>query len=127
MELAKDLPPVLVDPGQIQQVLLNLIQNAAAAMQNTPAGQRTLTLRTARIDQDRPEIEIAVTDAGSGLSAEAHTKLFQPFFTTKPEGMGLGLPLCRSIVDAHQGRLWTSPNPERGVTFHFTLPISGDD
>jgi signal transduction histidine kinase len=122
LELSNPLPLALADPIQIQQVVLNLMRNAIEAMDEVPADQRTLTIRTAPTGANA--VEVAVSDTGPGLSAEAFERLFHPFFTTKPQGMGLGLSISQSIVAAHQGRLWATPNTGPGVTFHFTLPVA---
>ncbi len=118
MELSPDLPPVLVDRIQIQQVVVNLVRNGMEALGASP--RRELTIRTARADDD---VEVAVSDTGPGLSPEVTSQLFQPFITTKPKGMGLGLSISRSIVEAHGGRLQAAPNLEGGVTFLFFLPL----
>jgi len=118
-DLADRLPPVLGDPLQLEQVLLNLIQNALEAMRATPAGQRVLTIRSTR---EEGEVTVAVSDTGGGLSADMARRLFQPFQTTKVNGMGLGLALCQSIIRAHRGRLGAAPNAGPGTTFFFSLP-----
>ncbi len=125
LDLAEGLPSVVADPIQIQQVVLNLMRNSLEAFQEVPSKLRELVLRTALIND--AAVEVAVTDSGPGLPAEAREKLFHPFFTTKPAGMGLGLVLSKSLVEAHGGRLWATPNPERGVTFHFDLPMRTGD
>jgi len=111
---------VLADKVQIHQVLLNLMRNAVDAMKTTE--RRELLVHSA------PTIDgmvlITVADTGSGISAEAAAKLFQPFFTTKSEGMGVGLSISRSIVEAHGGRIWAEPNPGGGTVFRFTLPAA---
>lgn len=111
---------VSVDAVHIQQVMVNLIRNAIEAMQTTEISQRVLTVRTSLVDEKW--IEVAVHDRGSGLPAEIEQQLFQPFFTTKPTGTGLGLSISRSIIEAHGGRLWATPNPDQGAAFHFILP-----
>ena len=99
----------------IQQVLLNLIRNAVEAMQASP--RRELTIMTT-VSVDRM-VEVSVTDSGPGLAADVRDRLFQPFVTTKPAGMGVGLSICRGIVEAHGGRMWLADNPRRrGVPFH---------
>jgi two-component system sensor kinase FixL len=118
MELSSDLPPVLVDRIQIQQVVLNLVRNGMEALATTE--RRELTIRTAHVDGEL--IEVAVSDTGPGLSRDVASQLFQPFVTTKAKGMGLGLSISRSIIEAHGGRLQAVPNPEGGVTFRFELP-----
>ena len=122
MELGTDLPPVLIDRIQIQQVILNLIRNAIEAMQ--AVGHRELRVATS----EGPEgtVLVTVADSGPGLAPEVAAQLFQPFVTNKEKGMGLGLSICRSIVDAHGGRIWAVPNDPSGVTFSFTLPAIDD-
>lgn len=121
-EFAPNLPPIALDRIQIQQVVLNLIRNAIEAMQNSE--RRELTVRTV-IDDDF--VQVQVSDTGPGLSPEIVAKLFQPFVTTKQTGMGIGLSICRSIIDAHRGRLWMTPNDGGGVTFRFRLPIASPE
>lgn len=118
--LATGLPPVFVDRVQIQQVMINLLRNAQEAMQSTP--RRELSVSTSRDDDEH--VRVSVTDTGLGLPAEVSAMLFQPFTTTKEHGLGIGLSICRSIVEAHGGRLWTEPNEGGGAIFHFRLPIA---
>ena len=120
-ELAPGLPAVMIDKVQIHQVIINLIRNAVDALARF-SGQRAIILRTARGDPG--EVEVVVADTGPGLPDEVRSRLFQPFVTTKPEGMGIGLSLCRTIIDAHGGRIWTSDHPGGGTEFHFTLPVA---
>ncbi len=122
MSVAPDLPEVLVERVQIQQVLLNLIRNAIEAMEHEP--RRTLTI-TAR--REGAQVEIGVADTGPGLAPDVASQLFQPFVTTKPDGMGIGLSICRTIIESHHGRLWAEDNPGGGTVFHFTLPIAATD
>ena len=119
------LPPVLVDRIQIQQVLLNLIRNALEAMQQEVAGdkaphRRELTVTAAATGREL--VEVAVADTGPGLAPEIEGRLFGPFVSTKPGGMGMGLSICRSIVEAHGGTIRAEPNPVGGTVFRFTLP-----
>jgi two-component system, LuxR family, sensor kinase FixL len=118
MELSPDLPPVLVDRIQIQQVVLNLIRNSIEAL--TGVERRELTIRTSAADHRVVEVDVA--DTGPGLDEKVMKQLFQPFVTTKAKGMGLGLSISRSIIDAHGGRLWATPATGTGVSFRFTLP-----
>jgi C4-dicarboxylate-specific signal transduction histidine kinase len=118
-ELAGDLPVVEGDRVQLQQVMLNLMVNAIQAMSGVDA-RRELRVTTA--NDPSGGILVAVRDSGSGLSMNDLNRLFEPFYTTKPEGMGMGLPICRSIIEAHGGRLWASPNEPQGAVFQFTLP-----
>ena len=116
------LPTVYADPIQLQQVVLNLVRNAIDAMSEAPESRREVLLSTRQLPEG--EIEIVVADHGSGLAPEAAEHLFNPFFTTKSGGTGLGLAISRSIVRAHGGRLWHTPNEGSGARFHFTLPAS---
>lgn len=115
------LPPVLGDRVQLQQVLLNLVVNGLDAMRGMPASRRTLDIRGR---QDGNDVVLSVTDHGTGLSAEQTDRMFEAFYTTKPHGMGLGLAICRSIIDAHEGHLSAGPTPEGGATFTVRLPVS---
>ena len=119
-ELALDLPQVRGDRVQLQQVVLNLVLNACEAMSATPVGSRRLVLVTTR---DQGGSQLDVVDRGAGIPADALERVFEPFFTTKKQGLGLGLSICRSIVEAHGGRLWASNNEESGATFHLALPV----
>lgn len=121
-KLGSDLPSAMIDKVQIQQVLVNLVRNALEAMAGQP--RRELCVTTESLD-DR-FILVSVADTGPGLSEEVNAKLFQPFVTTKHDGMGIGLSICRSIVDAHGGKLWAAPNPEGGTVFRFQLPVADD-
>jgi PAS domain S-box-containing protein len=121
-EFAADLPMVTGDRVQLQQVLLNLIVNAMDAMILTPESERQVTLETKRGTAGK--IQVSVKDSGKGVPADKLNRIFDSFFTTKKEGMGLGLSIARSIVDAHHGRIWVENNPEGGATFHFTLKPS---
>jgi two-component system sensor kinase FixL len=109
---------VLADRIQVQQVLLNLIRNAIEAMQDSP--RRELVVATAIPDTDGMA-EVSVADTGPGIAAEIAEQLFQPFVTTKKNGMGVGLSICRTIVEAHGGRIWVESQPGSGTTFRFTL------
>ena len=122
-DLADDLPPIWADPVQMQQVIANLARNGVDAMASEEIGPRVLGFRSRRDETNRVLIEIR--DHGSGL--EDVEKVFEPFFTTKQEGMGMGLAICRWIVEAHEGRLWAGHNSPRGAVFSFTLPISPRD
>jgi signal transduction histidine kinase len=119
LDLEERMPKVIADNIQIQQVVLNLLRNGFEAMDS---GEHQLVIRTTRLGT--AAVEVAVCDRGVGLDPEAAGRLFHPFFTTKRDGMGLGLALSKSIIEAHRGRLWATPNPDRGTTFHFTLPIA---
>ena len=119
-ELVPDLPPIAGDRVQLQQLVLNLILNAADAMAANAPGTRRLHLQT-RLHDGR--VRATMRDEGTGLPADAE-RLFEPFYTTKTHGLGLGLSICRSIVAAHHGRIWAEPHPERGAVFHFELPVA---
>ena len=121
-QLTKALPLVLADRVQMQQVLLNLIVNGIEAMAAVTNRPRSLCMQS-RID-DSGDVLVAVRDSGTGLSPEVH-RLFTPFFTTKANGMGMGLSISRSLVESHGGRLWAEPNSPHGAVFCFTLPESG--
>jgi PAS domain S-box-containing protein len=123
-ELASPLPMVLGDRVQLQQVFINLVMNGIDAMQSVTGRPRELVIRSR---QDEPEqVLVSVTDYGVGISAENADRLFTAFFTTKSSGMGMGLSICRSIMEAHGGRLWASANLPHGATFQFSLPVSAD-
>ncbi|WP_424138697.1 PAS domain S-box protein [Roseomonas chloroacetimidivorans] len=124
--LPRDLPPVLVDRIQIQQVLLNLMRNAVEAMTEEEGSERR-ELVVAAVPRGAEEVELAVADTGPGLSPHVAARLFEPFVSTKPSGMGVGLSICRSIVEAHGGRLWAEPNPGGGTVFRLTLPAAAPD
>jgi len=110
---------VLADRVQIQQVLLNLIRNAVDAMETSHGGDLTIAI----VPDEKGYVRISVTDSGSGIAPEIAEQLFQPFITTKQHGMGVGLSISRTIVEAHGGRLWVEPNPTGGTIFHFTLAV----
>ena len=120
--LAPDLAPVQADPIQIEQVVVNLARNALESMQELPEEERVLSVGTRRCDGQA--IEVFVCDRGKGISGPEMEKIFEPFFSTKADGLGMGLAISRSIVQAHEGRLWVSANADRGCTFHFTLPVT---
>jgi two-component system, LuxR family, sensor kinase FixL len=121
-DLAPGLPLVSGDRTQLQQVLLNLIVNGMDAMQDMPEGSRSLSVRTAL--NGNGGIDVAVEDCGSGLPPGDLRRLFEPFFTTGIEGMGLGLTIAQSIIAAHHGRIWAENNPGGGATFHFSIPAA---
>src|SRR5690606_29181855 len=112
-----ELPPVFIDRVQIQQVLVNLVRNAFDALEAIPS-DRTLRIRTGRKSD---ALQVEVIDNGLGIQNAA--RIFEPFFTTKGQGMGMGLAICRSIVEAHGGRLWVDETQPRGAAFIFTLPL----
>jgi signal transduction histidine kinase len=113
---------ILGDRVQLQQVMINLAMNGIEAMQSAVDRPRELVIRS-RQDETQ-QVLVSVTDCGVGISAENANRLFDAFFTTKSSGMGMGLSICRSIIEAHGGRLSATPNPVKGVTFQFTLPMA---
>jgi signal transduction histidine kinase len=140
VELAKDLPPVSGDRIELQQVMLNLLINAIEAMNEVGGSPRELWVSSQKVTeiagqweehtlQDKSSVEterngvlIAVRDSGPGLDPKVHGRLFDAFYTTKPRGLGVGLAISRSIIEAHRGRLWATANAPRGAVFQFTLP-----
>src|SRR6266853_1017403 len=120
-QLAGELPRIQCDRVQLQQVMLNLIVNAIQSMSGVEDGNRELHISTVSIE---PGVCVAVRDTGHGLRPESLPRLFEPFYTTKPDGMGMGLSICRSIIEAHGGRLWATPCEPRGALFQFTIPAT---
>ena len=120
-ELAPGLPRVDGDRTQLQQVILNLILNAVEAMGGLDEGTRELRITTER--EAAGGVLVTVRDSGPGLNQADVERVFTAFYTTKPKGMGMGLAICRSMVEAHGGRLWASANEPRGAVFQFTLPL----
>ncbi len=112
---------VLADRAQIQQVALNLVMNAVEAMEGQPVEQHRLQLSLSRADG--AHVQVAVRDSGKGIPADGFAKVFDPFWTTKAQGIGLGLGICRSIIESHGGKIWVERNVGRGVTFYFRLPM----
>jgi signal transduction histidine kinase len=106
---------------ELQQVVMNLVLNAADAMAGQESGRRSMRVLTS-VDGSR-WVRVSVSDSGPGLPAELIAERWEPFFTTKPGGMGMGLSISRSIIESHGGRLWAVNNPDRGATFHFALPV----
>ena len=143
-EFANDVPNVIGDKIQLQQVMLNLVVNAIEAMSGVAEGPRELCLSSQKVTEfpselaketadgsavTKPEsvyVLIAVRDSGPGLDPTQLSRLFETFYTTKDQGMGMGLAISRSIIEAHHGRLWVTANAPRGAVFEFTLPIQGD-
>ena len=125
-ELPENLPIVTGDSVQLQQVLLNLVVNACDAMANCAIPERRILIR-AGIENGSSAVSVSVTDGGDGIPEEKLEQVFEPFFMTKAKGMGLGLSVCRTIIAAHQGKLWATNDPDRGATFHFSLPVSAPD
>ncbi|HXM30508.1 MAG TPA: ATP-binding protein, partial [Chthoniobacterales bacterium] len=140
---ANDLPLILGDKIQLQQVILNLLMNAIEAMSGVDQGPRELWVSSKKVTEIHGESEeekygdkalakaewshvlITVRDSGPGLDPQLLNRLFDAFYTTKPQGLGMGLAISRSIIEAHGGRLWAKANPPRGAAFQFTLPIRG--
>lgn len=121
--LATSLPAITADRIQLQQVVLNLVVNACDAMAENLSSDRSLTIVTA---EESGGVRVSVSDRGTGISGDCVDSVFEPFFTSKEHGLGLGLSICRSIVNAHGGRMWAVNNPDRGATFHLVLPIGAD-
>jgi len=120
-ELADDLPDIFLDEIQIEQVLLNLVRNSIDALQDNSAKPRQLSIHTHITKAE--EIQVTVHDNGSGIDEAKKDKILAPFFTTKVTGMGMGLSISRSIIEAHQGALSFSSQPDEGTRFYFSLPI----
>jgi C4-dicarboxylate-specific signal transduction histidine kinase len=120
LEFASERLPVLGDRVQLQQVIINLVMNGMEAMAAVSDRPRELVIRSRRHEDEQVLVE--VQDAGVGIDPENVNRLFNAFFTTKPDGMGMGLSICRSIIGAHGGRIWASRNAGAGATFQFTLP-----
>jgi signal transduction histidine kinase len=126
-QLSPALPSVMADRVQLQQVVMNLILNGMDAMSGTGEGdkERDLLIRSQKEGGD--QVLIAVEDCGAGLAPETADKIFEPFFSTKPHGIGVGLSISRSIIESHRGRLWAEPRPGGGSVFQFTLPVGAGD
>jgi signal transduction histidine kinase len=121
-QLSGDVPPIKGDRVQFQQVLLNLLLNSIESLRLVAVGPRCLVIASAK-KKDSNNVLISVHDTGKGFSSSDLDCLFDPFYTTKSDGMGIGLTISRSIVESHGGRIWATPNSPRGAVFHFTLPI----
>ena len=120
--LTRPLPLILGNKGQLQQVVLNLVRNAADAMDSVSRRARVLTIKTAIHGSDG--VLLSVEDSGTGIAAKDIDRIFKSFFTTKSQGMGMGLSICRSIIEAHNGRLWASPGVDHGSVFNIVLPAA---
>jgi len=125
MELGKGLPLIKGDRVQLQQVVLNLIINAVQAVGAVAHGAREVLITTAQADPNG--VLVAVKDSGPGLAPASLEHLFEAFYTTKPGGLGMGLSICRSIIEAHEGRVWVTANLPQGAVFQFTLPLERDE
>jgi signal transduction histidine kinase len=123
-QLDDDVPPVRGDRVQLQQVILNLIVNGLEAIAKGKDGLRELTVRSNKDEQDH--VSVAVSDSGEGLDPANLEHVFDAFFTTKPDGMGMGLAISRTIIEAHGGRLWATSNHPNGTVFQFTLPANAE-
>jgi two-component system sensor histidine kinase DctS len=121
--LGEEGPELQGDPVLLQQVVLNLLRNAMDAMAATPEGAREIRVET----RGGPDgVTVSIADRGAGITEGAREHLFQPFFTTKSEGMGMGLNICRSILELHGGRVWAEPNPGGGTIFSFSVPVPAE-
>ena len=116
------LPPVSADRVQLQQVILNLLLNAADAMEGVEDRPRSVLVRTELESDDTARLDVC--DAGTGFDPAIAEKLFEAFHTTKANGMGIGLSICRSIIKSHRGHLWATPNDSPGATFSFSIPVA---
>jgi len=123
-EFAEDLPPAVGDRIQLQQVIFNLLRNASDAMSTVDDRPRELVIRTER--EEGNQVRLSVKDSGVGFAPQQASKIFDAFYTTKTDGMGIGLSVSRSIIEAHQGRLWATPNDGPGSTFSFAIPGAGE-
>jgi two-component system, LuxR family, sensor kinase FixL len=121
-DLAQNLPAVTGDRVQLQQVLLNLALNGCDAMADYNSSERRLLIAS---ESENGAVQVSVSDSGSGIPGGKMEQVFERFFTTKKEGMGLGLSVCRTIITAHRGKIWATNNGGCGATFHFSLPIVG--
>ncbi len=121
LNLADDLPVVTADRIQLQQVVLNLALNSFSAMDRSETNPMTLQINSYLKDSE--SLIVAVADSGIGMDQQTMDHMFEAFFTTRSEGMGMGLSICRTIIEAHGSRIWANPNPDRGMTFNFSLPV----
>ncbi|MDP7603641.1 MAG: ATP-binding protein [Alphaproteobacteria bacterium] len=127
LTLAPPLPAVMADTIQVQQVIHNIARNGMESMRDTGAQPRLLTISTLATEgPEAPKLEVVIKDTGGGLSIEDRAHLFEPFYSSKPQGVGMGLSICRSIVDSHGGRLWARPDQKDGAIFCFSLPAIND-
>ena len=126
-DLSRQLPSVSGDRVQLQQVLLNLVMNGMDAMTQVEEAKRVLIISANHeIQAGVTRTLVSVQDAGTGVKPEQMDRLFEAFYTTKPQGLGMGLAISRSIIEAHGGRLWAETNQGSGATFLFSLPVAGD-
>ena len=124
-EFGPNLPPIIGDRIQLQQVILNLLRNASDAMLSVHERPRQLLIATEREADNH--VRLSVRDVGVGLDPQSMDKLFDAFYTTKSDGMGIGLSVSRSIIERHHGRLWAEPNDGPGTTFAFAIPAASED
>ena len=118
--ITPDALPILGDRIQLQQVILNLVVNGIDAMKDTPAENRIITIRTSRVEEIA---ELSVSDRGPGIPKDKLKEIFEPFFTSKAEGMGMGLSIARTIIEAHQGQIWAKNRDHGGASFRIKLPL----
>ena len=123
LDAAKDLPRVLCDRIQLQQVILNLLLNGMDACAQATAGERRVVIGIRR-EEGAHQLEITVRDNGPGIPHDKRDRVFEPFFSTKPQGLGMGLPISRAIIESHGGRMWVDNNDGSGAVFRFTLPVA---
>ena len=121
MEIPRDMPKVHANSLQIEKVLLNLLKNAVEAIQDSQS-EGTIAVLVALEQRDQPMIKVTVRDNGKKVAESELKELFKPFHTTKPAGIGMGLAISRSLIEAHGGKLWAESNSDRGLSLHFTLP-----
>ena len=122
--MADDLPPIIANPFQLQQVVLNLVHNGIESMSDKEITHPLLTISTRFLESEG--IEVSIHNKGKALEVTDTEKVFEPFYTTKATGLGMGLAICRSIIEDHGGRLSVNSNDETGTTFLFTLPVRGE-
>jgi C4-dicarboxylate-specific signal transduction histidine kinase len=122
-KLSEQVPLILADRIELQQVILNLVMNGIEAMDTVTDRPREMVIRSSAQESDK--VLVAVQDSGIGIDSQSLDKIFDTFYTTKPQGMGMGLAISRSIVENHDGSLWATANPDKGATFQFTLPTGG--
>jgi signal transduction histidine kinase len=120
-KIAPNALPIVGDPIQLQQVILNLVVNGADAMKDTPSENRTITIRTSRVENFA---QLSVSDRGPGIPEDKLKEIFEPFFTSKAEGMGMGLSIARTIIEAHNGLIWAKNRDHGGASFRIRLPLA---
>ncbi len=123
VDLEPDLKPVMANRLQVEKVLINLVENSIEAMRDAGVDAQAIAV-TVRTSADAAMAQVTVTDKGPGIDRETLRRIFDPFFTTKPKGLGMGLAISRTIIEAHGGQLWVETDPGAGATFHFTLPFA---